>query len=102
MSARSLVPEPIERYVSEYIRETPLQQRLRAETAALPRGRMQIGPDEGALLALLVRLTGARKALEVGTFTGYSALTVAAALPEGGRLIPCDVSAAWTRIARRY
>jgi predicted O-methyltransferase YrrM len=103
MLKRSLIPEAVERYVSEVItRETALQQRLRAETAALPHGRMQIGPDEGALLALLVRLTGARKALEVGTFTGYSALTVAAALPEGGKLITCDVSEEWTRIARRY
>jgi predicted O-methyltransferase YrrM len=103
MLKRSLVPEAVERYVSEVItRETPLQQRLRAETAALPHGRMQIGPDEGALLALLVRLTGARDALEVGTFTGYSALTVAAALPEDGKLIACDVSEEWTRIARRY
>src|SRR5436305_11736576 len=102
MSARSLVPEPIERYVSEFTRETPLQRRLHAETAALPRARMQIGPDQGALLALLVRLTGARRALEVGTFTGYSALAVAAALPEGGRLVTCDVSEEWTAVARRY
>jgi predicted O-methyltransferase YrrM len=103
MLKRSLVPEAVERYVSEVItRETALQRRLRAETAALPHGRMQIGPDEGALLALLVRLTGARKALEVGTFTGYSALTVAAALPEGGKLITCDLSEEWTHIARRY
>ena len=103
MIRRSLVPEAVERYVSEVItRETPLQRRLRAETAALPRGRMQIGPDEGALLAFLVRLIGARKALEVGTFTGYSALTVAAALPDDGTLIACDVSEEWTRIARRY
>lgn len=103
MATRSLVPEAVERYVSEVItRETPLQRWLRAETAALPRGRMQIGPDQGALLALLVRLTGARRALEVGTFTGYSALAVAAALPEGGRLVTCDVSEEWTAVARRY
>jgi predicted O-methyltransferase YrrM len=63
---------------------------------------MQIGPDQGTLLALLVRLTGARRALEVGTFTGYSALAVASALPEGGQLITCDVSAEWTAVARRY
>ncbi len=103
MPNRSLLPEPIERYVNGFItRETPLQRRLRDETAALPRGRMQIGADQGALLALLVRLTGARRALEVGTFTGYSALAVAAALPPDGRLITCDVSEEWTAVARRY
>jgi predicted O-methyltransferase YrrM len=103
MGNRSLVPEAVERYVGEVItRETPLQRRLRAETAALHRGRMQIGPDQGALLALLVRLIGARRTLEVGTFTGYSALAVASALPEDGKLIACDVSEEWTAIARRY
>lgn len=103
MSKRSLVPDPVEQYVNEFFtRETPLQRRLRAETAALPRGRMQIGPDQGALLAFLIRLTGARRALEVGTFTGYSALAVASALPPDGRLVTCDVSEEWTAIARRY
>jgi predicted O-methyltransferase YrrM len=103
MPTRSLLPAEVERYVSEVMTpETPLQRRLRAETTALPRGRMQVGADEGALLALLVRLIGARRALEVGTFTGYSALTVASALPEDGRLITCDVSEEWTAIARRY
>src|SRR5207237_3849856 len=100
---KSLVPEAVARYVCELCtRETPLLARLRAETAALPRGRMQIGPDQGALMALLVRLIGARRTLEVGTFTGYSALAVASALPEGGKLVTCDVSAEWTAIARRY
>ncbi len=101
--SRSLVPEAIERYVNEIItRETPLQRRLRAETAALPNARMQIGPDQGALLALLVRLIGARQTLEVGTFTGYSALAVATNLPPDGKLVACDVSEEWTTIARRY
>ncbi|HXH03364.1 MAG TPA: class I SAM-dependent methyltransferase [Candidatus Competibacteraceae bacterium] len=103
MIKRTLLPDAVERYVSELItRETPLQQRLRAETARLPQAQMQIGPDQGALLALLVRLIGARRALEIGTFTGYSALAIAAALPADGRLITCDISTAWTRIARRY
>jgi O-methyltransferase len=100
---RSLVSSTIEHYVSEVItRETPLQKRLRAETAALPKGRMQIGADQGALFGLLVRLLGVRRALEIGTFTGYSALAVAAALPADGKLVTCDVSEEWTRIARRY
>lgn len=63
---------------------------------------MQISQDEGALLALLVKISGARNALEVGVFTGYSSLSVARALPEDGRLLACDVSDEWTSIARRY
>ncbi len=99
---KSLVPDAVARYVCELTCETALLRRLREETAALPRGRMQISPDQGALLALLVRLIGARRALEVGTFTGYSALVVAAALPDDGKLIACDISDEWTAIARRY
>ena len=103
MTRKTVVPEGIERYVHDaFCRETPLQQRLRAETARLPDGRMQIGPDQGAFFAVLVRLMGARRALEVGVFTGYSALAVASALPADGKLIACDVSEEWTRVARRY
>lgn len=100
---RSLLPDAVEQYLAGVItRETPLQQRLRRETSALPNAGMQIGADQGALLALLIRLTGARQALEIGTFTGYSALAIAAALPSDGRLLCCDVSEEWTRVARRY
>ncbi len=103
MTRRTVIPPSVEQYVSGFFtHETPVQARLRAETAALPLGRMQIGADQGALMALLIRLTGARRALEVGTFTGYSALAVASALPPDGRLIACDVSEEWTNIARRY
>ena len=83
-------------------RESPLLERLRTETAQLPLGGMQIGADQGVFLAFLVRLIGARNAVEIGTFTGYSALSIASALPPGGRLVCCDVSEEWTAIARRY
>jgi predicted O-methyltransferase YrrM len=103
MAQRSLLPEAVDRYLSTALaRETPLQQRLRAETSRLPQAGMQIGADQGALLAFLVRLIGARNAIEVGTFTGYSALAIAGALPADGRLVCCDVSVEWTTIARRY
>jgi len=93
--------------VSDYIirlgtEETPLMQALREETASLPAGGMQIGPDQGQLLGFFVKLLGVRQALEIGTFTGYSALSVAQALPADGKLVCCDVSAEWTSIGRRY
>lgn len=84
------------------LREAPILSRLRAETAALPNAGMQIAPEQGQFMAMLVRLTGARRILEIGTFTGYSALVMAAELPWDGLLIACDVSAEWTAIARRY
>jgi caffeoyl-CoA O-methyltransferase len=76
--------------------------RLRAETALEPAGRMQITPELGGFLGILVRLLGARKCIEVGVFTGYSSLSVARALPDDGAIIACDVSESWTAIARRY
>jgi len=82
--------------------ETALMRKLRAETAAMPEANMQIGADQGQFLAFLIKLTGARRALEIGTFTGYSALAVAGALPEDGTLLCCDVSEQWTSIGRRY
>jgi predicted O-methyltransferase YrrM len=103
MAHRSLLPEAVDRYLSAVVtHETPLQKRLRAETSRLPQAGMQIGADQGALLAFLVRLIGARHAVEVGTFTGCSALAIAGALPPDGRLVCCDISAEWTAIARRY
>ncbi len=102
MARRSLVPEKLEAYVSALHPETDVAGRLRAETDRLAEAGMQIGPDQAALLALLARSIGARHALEIGTFTGMSALAVASALPEDGRLVACDVSEEWTAIARRY
>jgi caffeoyl-CoA O-methyltransferase len=84
------------------VREPPALARLREETAAHPRAGMQIAPEQGQLLSLLVRLTGARRALEVGVFTGYSSLAVALALPPDGRLLACDVSEEYTAVARRH
>jgi predicted O-methyltransferase YrrM len=92
----------IEDYVWAHTREDDIAARLRAETAAMPQAGMQIGPDQAAFLALLVRSIGAQRCIEVGTFTGYSALAVAGALPEDGKLVCCDINEEWTSIARRY
>ena len=79
-----------------------IAQDLIDETARLPMAGMQIAPDQGTFLKLLVQLTGSASVLEIGTFTGFSALCMARGLPEGGRLLACDVSEEWTGIARRY
>jgi len=84
------------------LREAPLLAELRAETAKLPMAGMQISPEQGQFMALLAELIGARRVIEVGTFTGYSSLVVALALPANGKLIACDVSEEFTAIARRY
>ncbi len=84
------------------VRESPLLERLREETARDPLANMQIAPEQGQFIALLVELLGARNALEIGTFTGYSALCIAMAMPNDGRLICCDTSREWTAVAQRY
>jgi caffeoyl-CoA O-methyltransferase len=84
------------------VREPDVLARLRAETASIPQHNMQIAPEQGAFLAMLVELVGARRCIEVGTFTGYSSTAVALALPDGGSLLCCDVSEEWTSVARRY
>jgi caffeoyl-CoA O-methyltransferase len=84
------------------LREPDILRRLREETAPLPMARMQISPEQGQFMGMLIRLLGARATIEVGVFTGYSSLSVALALPEGGKIIACDVSEEWTSIARRY
>jgi len=84
------------------VRESDVARRLRDETQKLPMAQMQIGPDQGQFLQLLVQLIGAKKTLEVGVFTGYSSLWVAMALPSGGRIVACDVSEEYTSVARRY
>jgi predicted O-methyltransferase YrrM len=82
--------------------EPEILRRLRDETAKLPQSDMQIAPEQGAFMGMLVELMGARRCLEVGTFTGYSSLAVALRLPPDGRITCCDVSEEWTAIARRY
>ena len=84
------------------LRETPEMRELRALTAEMSMSRMQIAPEQGQFMALLVELTGARRLIEIGTFTGYSALCMASALPPGGHITCCDVSTEWTDIAQRF
>ena len=97
----------IETHIYDYIlanslRDRDALKRLRQETGAMPMGGMQISPDQGQFMGLLVELIGAKRIVEVGTFTGYSSIAMALALPADGRLIACDVSDEFTRIARRY
>ncbi|MBC8220372.1 MAG: class I SAM-dependent methyltransferase [Proteobacteria bacterium] len=93
--------------VSDYLlsvslREADVLRELRDETASHPNANMQISPEQGQFMQMLVRLIGAKKVVEVGVFTGYSSLAVALALPETGRIVACDVSEEYTSIARRY
>ena len=98
----SLTDELYEYLLSVSLREPDVLRELREETGALERAQMQISPDQGQFMGLLVGLIGARNTLEIGTFTGYSALVVALALPPDGRVVTCDVSEEWTAIARSY
>jgi|SRR5690348_474749 len=84
------------------LREHPEQTALRKATADHPHANMQISPEQGQLMSLLVKLLGARRTIEVGTFTGYSTLTVALALPADGKVLACDISAAYTSIGKPF
>ncbi|HKZ11415.1 MAG TPA: class I SAM-dependent methyltransferase [Rhodanobacteraceae bacterium] len=84
------------------LREHPEQTALREATRSHARAGMQISPEQGQFMSLLVKLIGARRTIEVGTFTGYSALTVALALPADGKLLACDISAEYTAIGKPY
>ena len=97
-----LAPDLHAYLVEHGVREPDILRRLREETADLPQHDMQIAPEQGALMALLVGLIGARRCIELGTFTGYSSLAVALALPADGEIVCCDVSEEWTSVARRY
>ena len=97
------LPETIARYIDEHsVREPEILRELRAATAAVPMSGMQIGADQGQFMALLVQAIGARRCLEIGTYTGYSALAVALALPEDGHITCCDINKDWTAIARKF
>jgi predicted O-methyltransferase YrrM len=104
MTGRTLsLTDDIHRYlVTHSVREPPVLARLRDVTAGMPNAQMQIGPEQGQLMALLARLIGARRCIEVGVFTGYSTLVVALALPADGKILACDVSEEWTAIARQF
>lgn len=104
MSTKTIqISDAIHDYIlSVGVRDREILRRLREETSTMPMSVMQISPEQGQFFSLLIPLIGAKNALEVGTFTGYSALCVALALPEDGRLTACDVSDEWTAVARRY
>jgi predicted O-methyltransferase YrrM len=104
MSTKTItLTESLHHYLlSVSLREPPILARLREETARHPLANLQIAPEQGQFMALLVQLMEVKKCLELGVFTGYSALSVALALPPGGKLIACDVNEEWTSMAWRY
>jgi predicted O-methyltransferase YrrM len=99
----NFLPEDVAQYVyASFGREPQVLARLRAATAGRPEAEMQISPEQGQFMGFLVRLIGAKRCIEVGTYTGYSALSVALALPADGKLIACDVNDEWTSIGRPF
>ncbi len=104
MSRQTLQLTPVlyDYILSVSLREPSILTDLREETAKLESAKMQISPEQGQLMSWLVQLIQARKALEVGTYTGYSALVTALAMPEDGKLVACDISQEWTDIAKSY
>ncbi|HET8552239.1 MAG TPA: class I SAM-dependent methyltransferase [Gammaproteobacteria bacterium] len=104
MSNRTIsLDESLYQYLLDVsVREPGILRRLREETARRENANMQISPEQGRLLALLVQAIGARRCIEIGVFTGYSSLSVALALPDDGRIVACDVSEEYTAVARRY
>jgi caffeoyl-CoA O-methyltransferase len=104
MTSRTLnLDDRLYQYLLDHsAREHPVLAELRAATAGMKHAGMQIGPDQGQFMQLLVRLLNAKRTIEVGVFTGYSSLAVALALPSDGRIIACDVSEEWTSMARKF
>ncbi|MBV6459788.1 MAG: putative O-methyltransferase [Fimbriimonadaceae bacterium] len=100
---RSLLPEAVERYIdANLVKSTEVERRLYDETMRLERSAMASSPEVGAVLALLVKLVGAKRIVEIGVFTGYATLKMAMALPPDGRLVACDVIEEWTAIGQSY
>lgn len=104
MSRRTtpLTDELYDYFLEVSLREDDVLRRLREETGRLEKAQMQISPEQGQFMTLLMRLIGARRALEIGTFTGYSALCIAKGLPDDGELIACDIDAEWPSFGMRY
>jgi len=97
------LPDEVHSYLLRVgVREPDVLRRLREHTRSIPEANMQIAPEQGAFMGLLAEIMGARRYLELGTFTGYSSLAVALAMPADGRLLCCDVSEEWTQVARRF
>ncbi|MCF7804015.1 MAG: class I SAM-dependent methyltransferase [Candidatus Marinimicrobia bacterium] len=101
-STINLTPDLHDYLLSVTLREPEVFRDLREETGTMEMARMQISPEQGQFMYLLVKLMGAKRTLEIGTFTGYSALWTAMALPEDGTVVACDVSEEWTRMAQEY
>lgn len=103
MAKRTLLTGALDDYAAaNWLRDSDLKRRLRDETRRLPAAGMQIAADQGQFMALMTHAIGAKRAIEIGVFTGYSALSVAEALPPDGKLIACDVSDEWTSIGKPY
>ena len=103
MSRNVQVNDTLYRYILDHsVREPAVLAELHAETSQMKHAGMQIGADQGQFMALLVKLMGAKRCLEIGVFTGYSSTAVALALPPDGKIVACDVSEEWTGVARRY
>ncbi len=104
MSSRTLcLSEGLYEYMKRVsLREPDILRRLREETSHDPMHMMQISPEQGQFMVLLIRLIGAKRTLEIGVYTGYSSMSVGMALPKDGKLVACDISREWTSVARRY
>ena len=102
MKAIQMTPEIHEYLLGASLREPDVLRRLRDQTSSMTRSNMQIAPEQGQFMRLIVELMGATRIIEVGTFTGYSALSMALSLPEDGELIACDVSEEWTEVGQGY
>lgn len=98
----NLTPKLYNYLLNRSLREAPILQKLRIDTARLSTYKMQISPEQGQFMGLLIELLQAKKTLDMGTYTGYSALVVALALPHDGKVVACDVSEEWTAIAKRF